>query len=190
VDRKMPGKPDVFQIDEVEVPGTGGKIGLAACPGKKLSWSISGQVMCDLDADLATIHEWGAEVLLSLIEEHEYYRAGVGNMDERMPKGLHHMKMPIPDGSVPNAEWESRWNAENARVKGILDRGGKICIHCMGGLGRSGMIAARLLVEYGVDPGTAINLVRAARPGAIETKEQEAYIHRHCRQGEQSGRRI
>jgi ADP-ribosyl-[dinitrogen reductase] hydrolase len=51
-----------------------------------------------------------------------------------------------------------------------------VLLHCMGGLGRSGMVAARLLVELGEEPRTAIQRVRAARPGAIETAAQEAYV--------------
>jgi ADP-ribosyl-[dinitrogen reductase] hydrolase len=46
----------------------------------------------------------------------------------------------------------------------------------MGGLGRSGMIAARLLVELGEEPRAAIQRVRAVRRGAIETAAQEAYV--------------
>ncbi len=38
------------------------------------------------------------------------------------------------------------------------------------------MIAARLLVESGVEPETAINRVRAAHPAAIETRPQEEWI--------------
>ena len=46
----------------------------------------------------------------------------------------------------------------------------------MGGLGRSGMIAARLLVELGEEPRAAIQRVRQVRPGAIETAAQEDYV--------------
>lgn len=49
-------------------------------------------------------------------------------------------------------------------------------IHCLGGLGRSGTIAARLLVELGVVPDEAINIVRKARPGAIENNAQETHV--------------
>jgi ADP-ribosyl-[dinitrogen reductase] hydrolase len=42
------------------------------------------------------------------------------------------------------------------------------------------MIAARLLVEFGMEPNVAIVKVRQARPGAIQTKEQEEYVRR-CR---------
>jgi hypothetical protein len=43
------------------------------------------------------------------------------------------------------------------------------------------MIAARLLVELGMDAQAAIDAVRRARPGAIETHEQELHV-RGCRQ--------
>lgn len=46
----------------------------------------------------------------------------------------------------------------------------------MGGLGRTGTIAAMLLVEFGSKPGDAITAVRAARAGAIETVEQENFV--------------
>ena len=38
------------------------------------------------------------------------------------------------------------------------------------------MIAARLLVEFGAAPEDAIGRVRAKRPGAIETREQEEHV--------------
>ena len=37
-------------------------------------------------------------------------------------------------------------------------------------------IAARLLVELGMDPAEAIARVRAVRPGAIETPEQKRFV--------------
>jgi ADP-ribosyl-[dinitrogen reductase] hydrolase len=61
-------------------------------------------------------------------------------------------------------------------VQRRLDLGENVVLHCLGGLGRSGMIAARVLVERGLAPAAAITAVRAARPGAIETAQQEAYV--------------
>lgn len=49
-------------------------------------------------------------------------------------------------------------------------------VHCRGGLGRAGTVGARLLVELGVTPAEAIQRVRQARPGAIETRQQERYV--------------
>ena len=44
------------------------------------------------------------------------------------------------------------------------------------GLGRSGTVGACLLVQLGEDPRVAIDRIRRARPGAIETIEQERYV--------------
>ena len=42
------------------------------------------------------------------------------------------------------------------------------------------MIAARLLVELGMEPTEAIASVRAVRPGAIETIAQEEFVLGIC----------
>jgi ADP-ribosyl-[dinitrogen reductase] hydrolase len=46
------------------------------------------------------------------------------------------------------------------------------------------MLAARLLVEFGHQPASAVATVRAVRPGAIETTEQEAWAGRGARLSE------
>lgn len=47
----------------------------------------------------------------------------------------------------------------------------------MGGLGRAGTIASRLIVELGWDADQAVRKVREVRPGAIETAEQLEFVH-------------
>ena len=55
--------------------------------------------------------------------------------------------------------------------------GGRVVITCMGGLGRSGTIAACYLVEQGLSAPQAISAVRRARgPRAVETRSQEAFV--------------
>ena len=64
----------------------------------------------------------------------------------------------------------------------FLDDELDIVLHCRGGLGRTGTVAAKLLFEYGEHPERAINLVREARrdeharKNTIENKIQEGYI--------------
>lgn len=62
------------------------------------------------------------------------------------------------------------------QLRSILRRGGKVLVHCRGGLGRAGTAAARLLVEFGVAPADAVARVRHTRAGAIETKQQMQYV--------------
>ena len=86
------------------------------------------------------------------------------------------MHLPIKDVSVPNVLFEQQWRESVASIYRCLDRGEKVLVHCRGGLGRTGIVAARLLMAYGASAGEAIKQVRAVRKGAIETKEQEAYV--------------
>ncbi len=79
------------------------------------------------------------------------------------------LHLPIRDVSTPGPEFAEQWPAHCKRPRGRLDAGENIVVHCRGGLGRAGMISARLLVESGVEPEAAITRVRAARPGAIDT---------------------
>jgi protein-tyrosine phosphatase len=52
----------------------------------------------------------------------------------------------------------------------------------MGGVGRTGTVAACALVAAGADAEQAISRVRAVRhPTAVETAEQEAFVHAYER---------
>lgn len=164
-----------LRIDAVPIHGRGGAVGMTFCPGKKCP-GTSGYHDRDLSLDLRAIRDWGAEILVSLIEKHEYDQVGIADFEQHLPEGMLHLRLPIEDASVPGRTWEQRWKREGNLVRSVLRRGGRVCLHCMGGLGRTGMIAARLLVEFGVHPEDAIRMVRAARPGAIETRAQEDYV--------------
>jgi ADP-ribosyl-[dinitrogen reductase] hydrolase len=91
------------------------------------------------------------------------------------------LHLPIRDVSVPDRSFEANWVVAGAELRSVVRRGGSILLHCRGGLGRAGTIAARLLIELGMDAQSAIDAVRAARLGTIETREQELHV-RSCRQ--------
>ncbi len=154
------------RIDQVAA-GTG-RIGMMACPG------TGGP---SLEADLATIRDWGARVVVSLIEAREFEALGVTDLGAHVEAlGLDWYSLPLADMAAPDDHFEAAWKCLGAKLLETLSGGGSILLHCRGGLGRTGMIAARLLVELGRTPDTAIAIVRAARPGAIETAAQEAYL--------------
>ena len=82
----------------------------------------------------------------------------------------------IVDGSTPAEAFERSWDVAGKELRTLLCNARDVLVHCRGGLGRAGTIAARLLIELGVEPQTAIMQVRGARLGAIETREQERYV--------------
>ena len=87
------------------------------------------------------------------------------------------LHLPIADRSVPDNAFEEAWIEVGERLRDRLRAGFNVLVHCMGGLGRAGTIASRLLVELGWHPGDAIREVRKVRPGAIETDDQEDFVH-------------
>ena len=84
---------------------------------------------------------------------------------------------PIPDFDGPGAAFERAWADAGPRARDILRRGGTVVSHCRGGIGRAGTVASRLLIELGAaTPDEALRRVRQARPGAVETWEQEQHV--------------
>ena len=84
--------------------------------------------------------------------------------------------MPIVDLKAPDHEFMNKWQTTKVLLKNDLIEGKNIILHCMGGKGRTGTIAAILLIEFGERYKEAIKIVREKRKGAIETKEQEEFI--------------
>ena len=154
-----------------------GALGVTFAPGKKDPTSRPAPWARDLSTDLDTIVAWKARIVLTLIEPHEIEFLGISGLcDAIRGCGMDWLHLPIRDVSVPDSIFEQVWPAHSAELRRRLRAGENLLVHCRGGLGRAGMIAARLMVEEGVPAETAIAAVRAARPGAIETDAQEDWV--------------
>ncbi|MFP4273314.1 MAG: cyclin-dependent kinase inhibitor 3 family protein [Halothiobacillaceae bacterium] len=165
-----------LQIAGINMPG-GGRIGLTFCPGKQDPQAMTGAWSRDLAADLAAIRDWGGNILLTLMESHELAALGVPDLGCKAELlGLEWHHLPIRDACVPDARFESLWPSVCPRLQNALGQGGSVVIHCKGGLGRTGLVAGLLLVEQGMSPTAALNRVRSARPGAVETEAQAQYL--------------
>ena len=84
--------------------------------------------------------------------------------------------MPISDLNAPNHEFKLKWETTKVLLKNELVEGKNIILHCRGGKGRAGTVAAILLVDFGHDKQEAIDLVRERRKGAIETEKQKDFV--------------
>lgn len=167
-----------LQIDGLVIPG-GGEIGLVHCPGRHHVDDQGGEWARDLARDLAAIKAWPAALLLTLIEPKEFARLGVTGLGEQArATGLDWHHVPIPDMHPPDAAFEKAWPALSHAINQLFARGERAVLHCAGGRGRAGTVAARILIDHGVTAPDAIKAVRAARPGAIETLSQENYLTR------------
>jgi ADP-ribosyl-[dinitrogen reductase] hydrolase len=168
-----------LRIDTITLPGNRGQIGMTICPGKK-DQGYSGRVWDrNLNDDLHAITAWGAEAVVTLMEEFELEMLQVAALPELLKEcNTEWYHLPIRDVDIPDRSFEEQWRESGERLRTILSHGGKVLLHCRGGIGRTGTIAAKLLVEFGFKPADAIKAVRASRPGTIETSAQEQYVLR------------
>ncbi|MGL4279465.1 MAG: protein-tyrosine phosphatase family protein, partial [Albidovulum sp.] len=80
--------------------------------------------------------------------------------------------LPVADFAAESTALAEGWDAVSGEARAVLAAGGRVLIHCMGGCGRSGMAALRLMVEAGEAPEAAMVRLRRARPCAVETGDQ------------------
>jgi predicted CoA-binding protein/protein-tyrosine phosphatase len=164
-----------YPIDWIDAGNGGGAIGMGFCPGNHY---LEGRTR-DLGGDLAAISAFGASVVISLMEGWELSQVAADPVQLQAAVAAYGMEwhhLPISDMGVPDRVFELAWPAVRARIQTLLGRGETVFFHCLAGLGRTGTVVARFLVEGGEDPEQAIERVRRARPGTIQTAEQEAHV--------------
>jgi protein-tyrosine phosphatase len=188
-----PLRIDWLDTAELE-PGKPGRLGLTFLPGKRgASFRYPGRVYRrDLAADLATLRDGRVRYLFLLVEDEELRRWGDPEIVARAAElDVVVDRRPLPDGTAPRSteEMDEILDAvETARAVG------DVAVACMGGVGRTGTVAACALVAAGAEAEEAISRVRAVRhPTAVETAEQEAFVRayeRHIAEGRDRSARV
>jgi atypical dual specificity phosphatase len=116
--------------------------------------------------DLANLQRRGIRHLVN-VDERAHALTLLAHYD------LTEIHLPVPDFHAPT---QDQLAIAVRTVVSAVEAGERVAIHCAAGLGRSGTVAACYLVELGRDWTAAIDSVRAARPGAIETADQVAAV--------------
>ena len=168
-----------------------GRLGLTLCPGKKGDSVFGASWDRDLGVDLAAIRSWGATAVLTLVEPDELRILGVELLGEAVRElGMEWHHFPIPDLGAPQDLDRSTWRTVSTRLHLILDQGGRVLVHCRGGLGRAGTMAALLLIERGDTADEAMERIRSVREGAIETDVQERFLAKRAALPDEPAERI
>lgn len=134
-----------------------------------------------LEEEIARLKQQGVNVLVSLLTQEETEEEELQQeADLCSQNGIEFISFPIPDREVPPRD------GTFARFfQGLLDRlaeGKHVAIHCWGGIGRSGLVAACLLTAYDVPVETAIRSLSSARGWSVpDTEEQLKWISEFAR---------
>ncbi|MDN3714474.1 phosphatase domain-containing putative toxin [Vibrio breoganii] len=146
----------------------GAALVLTPCPGTK---------ELGLDESLAQLKEQGVVAIVTAINSEEMAGKNVGELGEKATAlGLKWFYLPIEDDCAPEADFAQQWKAASPELHEIVKQGGKIAMHCMGGSGRTGLLAANLLLELDWPLPKIVTEVKALRPGAFSKPVQINYV--------------
>lgn len=137
-------------------------------------WAPDARVALGSVPDPHRVVDAGFRRVVVLVPDHQLRDRGHGDLLVRYRQlGLDVLHEPIEDfqpGTVEQLERIVRY------IESAVEDGAPVLVHCMGGRGRSGMAVAAWVVSRGLSGAQAIDAVRTARPGAIETPEQEQRV--------------
>ncbi len=170
---------EVDWVDIEAVPGLRGAadrrgaLGMGFAPGK---YDPPGKHDRDLAADLERLRAVHCvDALFLLVDDGELATMRTPDLPSAAgAAGIAVRRHPIPDFGVPQDT-----AAFAATIDDVLERlraGERVLVACFGGFGRTGTVTACVLRRAGLTPAEAIALVRATRPGTIESEGQLRYV--------------
>ena len=119
--------------------------------------------------ELEHLFQIGFNTVISLLDENEqlpYY-----DVEKIVALGFDRSSIPIKDYTAPALN-------QFLEFLQIVHRDtGKVLIHCHGGYGRTGAMAAAYWMDKGLSAREAIRKVRRLRPGALEIAVQELSLY-------------
>jgi protein-tyrosine phosphatase/nicotinamidase-related amidase len=146
-----------------------GKMGITLLPGRK-------DYGRDLNEDIIELKKKGIDTIVALLTDIERDSHGIPELfDAYKSAGLNLKRMPILDQGVSSTE---AMEELTGWIEKELKDGHNILIHCVGGLGRAGLVAASYLKIQGLESNKAIDEVRRVRSQrALESTAQEDFVN-------------
>lgn len=137
-----------------------------------------------LQEEIRNLKRSNIEVLVSALTREETEELGlVSEPTCCKSEGIEFISFPIPDRSVPSDQ--SALGSLARQLATALRRGKGVGIHCRASIGRSSIIAASVLVQFGTTAESAFSLIRDARGCDVpDTPDQRAWVASNMVSGE------
>lgn len=151
-----------------ELPVEAAALVLTPCPGTK---------ELGLAESIEQLKQSGVKAIVTALTTEEMQSKNVEALGTLVQaQGMLWVHLPIEDDSVPNQQFTQKWPSVSSQLQNLLKQGDKVALHCMGGSGRTGLLAGHLLLDMDWSLDTIISQVQALRPGAFTKPEQCDYI--------------
>lgn len=158
-------RPDIYKIQQIGA----GFLAVMAKP-------VAGEWIAEGFRGIAAL---GVMRLVSLMEREEMRDTGLAREPELCrDNGLDYVHFPIRDRGLPISPENTAALVKDLHTR--IKSGKNTAIHCRAGIGRSGLIAACILVREGCTPEDAFKSVsKARRVDVPDTAEQREWLIRH-----------
>ena len=128
-----------------------------------------------IEDEFIGLRHLGVDKVVSLLEVQEQREIGLEQEEALCLKNdIEFVSFPIPDRGLPNTVKAVNFADE---LYAQICKGKHVVIHCIAGIGRTGIIAGAVLVKSGKIAVEAIALISAARGVQVpDTEEQEDWL--------------
>ncbi|SEH58333.1 Dual specificity phosphatase, catalytic domain [Rheinheimera pacifica] len=145
-----------------------GQLIFTPCPGTK---GVS------LTNSIAQLKAAGAAAIITMMPQQELTQNNVDNLGAICSElGLQWFQLPVEDDCAPQQPFEQAFAAHKAAILALLQNGNTVAIHCKGGSGRTGLMAAILMTQLGYSKADATAQVQSLRPKALGLAVHQAYF--------------
>ena len=156
---------DILNLDN------GARLIFTPCPGTKEA---------SLQAALKTMQAAGADAVVTMMPDAELSEFKADTLPaECAALGLAWFQLPVEDDCAPEAPFAAAFANHKTALLARLAAGQTLAIHCRGGSGRTGLMAAILLLESGYAPTQVKSLVQGLRPKALTLTPHVDYLNTH-----------
>lgn len=153
----------------IGIESSAAKLILTPCPGTQ---SVS------LQSSLKQLSERGAAAVVTLMTSAELRQLSFDDFGQHVKaNGMSWFHLPIEDEHCPDSHFMSTWQSAGPAIHRLLEKQKSVVIHCKGGSGRTGMIAAQLLIERGEPLAAVMKHIKKLRPNAFKLAHQQNYIY-------------
>lgn len=155
-----------------------GNLIMSGIPGHYIDLDGSlGLCELSLTQEMSRFRRYDVTMLIGLVDDEELGCLAYEDIiDAARQAGIRLFRLPLRDFTTPTPSQEAVWSGLMEHALPIVRHGGSVGLHCMAGIGRSGMMAGCLLVRLGMPAQDAMARIRASQPEALETDEQVAYL--------------
>lgn len=149
----------------------GAAILLTPCPGTKGD---------DVASSIAQLKEAGATVLITMMQTEELKKHSVTDIPlECSEQSVAWFHFPVEDDHSPRENTQALIETQKQPLLARLSQGETVAVHCKGGQGRTGLMAAILMLELGYSWAETKQRIQEVKPKSLTLAPHLAYLENY-----------